>query len=99
MVQRFFDNMNIIDVHDHHRQGSLAMESSWKTKTGYSRHRLFTTVLAMAFTDCYVAYKYHMKVNNLGENKTYRNFLGNLANQLVFNRCYNVMPQLRNRPQ
>lgn len=64
MVEKFYEYFNTIDVHDHLRQGSLAMEESWATK--YWRHRLFTTILGMIFTNNFLIYKYLelQKTNN-----------------------------------
>ncbi len=39
VVKDYFDNANAIDVHNHYRQGALAMEQAWSTKTWW--HRLF----------------------------------------------------------
>jgi hypothetical protein len=48
--EELFDGSNVIDVHDHYRQGTLHMEGAWHTKTWW--HRIFCTMLGVTITDC-----------------------------------------------
>jgi hypothetical protein len=57
VVEEYFAGFSAVDIHDHYRQGSLAMEEGWTTRTWW--HRLFTSVFGMIVTDSYLAYKYH----------------------------------------
>ena len=56
MVEFGFDVYSTIDVHDHFRQGSLRMESGWKTQKWW--HRVFASMLGMIATDSYLAYRH-----------------------------------------
>ena len=56
MVSAFFDNFHWIDVHDHLRQGVLALEQHWLTKNWVMR--LFATILGVIATDCFYASKF-----------------------------------------
>ena len=46
MSELLFEHFNAIDVHDHLRQGSLAMEREWCTHSRW--HRMFGTILGSA---------------------------------------------------
>ena len=82
MVEEFYSCFGIIDVHDHLRQGSLAMEREWYTHKWW--HRVFTTILGICLIDSYLAYKFDMEAvhNSPDDLKTY---LGKLAYQLIHN--------------
>ena len=82
VIKQFFDIFGNIDQHDHLRQGSLRMEEVWKTLTWW--HRIFATMLAVIFTDCWLAYKYNEARHNR-EVKKFEDFLAKLAYQLIFN--------------
>jgi hypothetical protein len=84
VVEMFYSCFSNIDVHDHYRQGSLAFERTWSTRTWW--HRLFMTIFGMICTDAYFAYRLEWKNRNYGdmtEMLTYREFLYRLAYQLI----------------
>lgn len=55
VFELLFENCSLVDIHDHYRQGTLGLERRWKTNAwGF---RLFCTVLGIAYTDCYLAYR------------------------------------------
>ncbi|OWY95099.1 hypothetical protein PHMEG_00034987, partial [Phytophthora megakarya] len=56
MMELFFSKFSTIDIHDHYRQGSLAIEREWITRNW--THRLFSTILGMVVVDAYLAYRY-----------------------------------------
>ena len=73
-----------IDVHNYYRQGGLALERHIKTHQW--SFRLFTTVLGMIETDCYLAYSQFLPtVSARKEFKTHRNFTDQLAHSLMHN--------------
>ena len=92
MIQEFFDCFSNIDVHNHYRQGSLAMEKSWKTHKWY--HRIFTTVFGMCVVDAFYAWKYecHKKME-------FTEFTSTLAHELVHNLFLNNQVDLRRRAE
>ena len=56
MVELFYKSFSAIDVHDHLRQGSLAMKRKWRMHKWW--HRIFATVFGMTTVDAYLAYRY-----------------------------------------
>lgn len=83
-VEMFYSCFSNIDVHDHYRQGSLAFERTWSTKTWW--HRLFMTLFGMICTDAYFAYRLEWTNRNYGDRTgilTYKEFLYRLAYQLI----------------
>jgi hypothetical protein len=54
-IEMFISCFSNIDVHDHYRQGSLALEKNWNTKTWW--HRLCATLFGMVCTDAFLAYR------------------------------------------
>ncbi|OWZ04411.1 hypothetical protein PHMEG_00023695 [Phytophthora megakarya] len=80
MMELFFSKFSTIDIHDHYRQGSLAIEREWITRNW--THRLFSTILGMVVVDAYLAYRYDTE--NAG-NVDFNDFASQLAHQLIFN--------------
>jgi hypothetical protein len=60
MVELFYKCFSKIDVHDHLRQGSLAIEKEWLTHKWW--HRILATIFGMCVVDAYLAYSYEMKM-------------------------------------
>ncbi|KAF4134549.1 hypothetical protein GN958_ATG02541 [Phytophthora infestans] len=85
MVERFFSKFSSIDVHDHLRQGSLAIEREWITRS--SMYRVFATLLVMDVTDSYLAYRYEIAENCLHDETIldFSDFVSQLSHQLIFN--------------
>lgn len=84
MIEVFYEAFNTIDVHDHLRQGSLAMEKSWQTKTWW--HRVLCTVIAMCVVDAYRMYEYehsHLEHTKHTDALTFHRFCCKLAYHLV----------------
>jgi hypothetical protein len=86
LVHDLFEHFSTIDHHDHLRQGNLQMEIFWKTKVWW--RRLFTTLLAMVLTDCYLAYSYEFKLFYQSEDNlmSMHTFMGKMAHLLIFNK-------------
>jgi hypothetical protein len=59
MINQFFSCFSAIDIHDHFRQGTLALHEHWKTMKWW--HRVFSTILGIIVTDSYLLYKYEYK--------------------------------------
>lgn len=59
VVSRYFDDSNIIDVHNQSRQGDLKLEEYWQTQDPW--FRLFTTVLGMTVTDAWKLFLWSLK--------------------------------------
>ena len=54
----YFEAANLIDVHNHLRQGVLRLEMLWKTPNPW--FRLITTIIGITVVDCFLATKYHV---------------------------------------
>jgi len=86
VVQLLFDNFSAVDVHNHSRQGTLALERSWKTNAWW--HRVFVTVLGVIYTDCFLAYKLDCSRSGIldaDESLSYPDFLEILAKEMISN--------------
>lgn len=85
-IEMFFSCFSNIDVHDHYRQGSLALERNWGTKTWW--HRLLATLFGMVCTDAFLAYRLETRNRQMGGEVgliCYKDFLHRLAYQLIHN--------------
>ena len=80
LAEQYFDAANAIDVHNHYRQGSLALESTWLTQIWW--HRSFATLLGMTVTDAFLAACYFYPGR---ESKNFSTFVDCLCSQLVTN--------------
>lgn len=82
-----------INLNDRFRQGYLKIEESWPTKRAWVRS--FTTIFGIICTDSYLAYR-HDKENEIDDSQgkllTYKEFLGQLAYQLIFNDLFRAVP-------
>jgi len=85
VVEELFRCFSVIDVHDHYRQGTLALERHWKTHNWW--HRLFCTVAGVVYTDCFFAYRHDFLSSGADTNAMmeYEEFLGTLASSMIFN--------------
>ena len=94
-IEMFFSYFSNIDVHDHYRQGSLAMEKNWNTQTWW--HRLLGTLFGMICTDAFLGYRLEFRNRQMGEVGilSYKDFLHRLAYQLIHNN--GIRPRLRSR--
>lgn len=84
MIEIFYDAFNTIDVHDHLRQGSLAMEKSWHTKCWW--HRVLCTVIAMCVVDAFRIYSYehdNLQHTNTSECLTFHRFSSKIAHRMI----------------
>ena len=78
LVRTYFDTANASDVHNHLRQGSLAVEKSWVTQTWW--HRIVGTVLGICEVDAYCAYK---ALHPKGQDVDHRDFVLALTDKLL----------------
>lgn len=88
IVENVFKCFSVIDVHDHLRQGSLAMEKSWVTQKW--SHRIFATLLGMTVVDAFLLYTYEYKCDTHTNRKEleFREFLQKLVFEMVNNIYY-----------
>ncbi len=96
IAEIYYSYYNAVDVHDHLRQGSLSMETTWKTRKWV--HRIFATVFGMIITDCYLAYAYENKIfSDKNDNiaSCFYKFVDKLANQLIKNTIESNQVSLR----
>jgi len=85
-VELFFSHFSVIDVHDHLRQGSLAIENFWYTHKWW--HRVFGTILGIIITNAFYCYRYEYQLRNHGDDTgsiDFATFLAKLAHGLIFN--------------
>ena len=80
LVYDYFQAAKAIDVHNHLRQGSLALEQVWQTQCWW--HRTFATLLGMTATDAFRAYQYFYRPS---PETTLKKFVSKLAVQLATN--------------
>lgn len=64
IFENFFDAAPAIDVHNHLRQGNLALEQALKTDEWHIR--VATTLIGMTVVDAWLAYRYFSPVQNHG---------------------------------
>ena len=87
LIQKHFQVLNTIDIHNQLRQQNLGLEQKWITRNG--NFRLLTSIIGFNVTDCYQLSKFHNLLGPLkysGPNQepaTISNFSGVLANQLI----------------
>lgn len=85
IIADLYDNLNIVDIHDHYRQGVLEPERRWKTKTWWKR--LLATMFGIHVTDAYLSYRYEFasKVLDNREQLCFCSFAEKLAQDLCCN--------------
>jgi hypothetical protein len=83
MFSDYFGGAQAIDVHNHRRQGSLALEA---IKTHSWRARMFSTVLGMCVIDAFLAFS-EFEPDNAGLNQS--DFVMDLAESLIGNNFVN----------
>ena len=80
LVEEYFDSASKIDVHNHLRQGSLALEEAWGTRKWH--HHVFATILGMVEVDAFLLYSaLHLD----GKSMEHRTFTEKLALSLITN--------------
>ena len=89
LVEEMFSAFSKIDIHDHLRQGSLALERSWVTRKWY--HRLFTTIFGICVVDAYYAFKFEHPDDDMN----FTDFWGTLTLQLINNDFLGEAMQMR----
>ena len=85
VVEEYFDAAKVIDVHNHMRQGGLALEEAWATKSW--EHRLASTLIGMIETDAFLAMKHFQPHCN---DIDHADFTEELAFQLLTNDFDNI---------
>ena len=97
IVEKFFELFSSIDVHDHYRQGSLAIEREWITHTWW--HRTFGTIFGICVVDAYLAYRYESDKDVLASTDVvdFTTFMDLLAHQLIHNIYVPYSATLRRR--
>ncbi|CAB9527834.1 unknown protein [Seminavis robusta] len=56
VLSEYFNDSNVIDTHNHVRQGELKLEKRWVTHDGW--FRIATTIIGMTITDCWKLIKH-----------------------------------------
>jgi len=93
VVKDYFDAFPVIDIHDHHRQGTLGIERRWQTETWW--RRLFGTMWGIMIVNAYLAYRFEYKAHHYGSLdgcRTLTDFTGRLAQKLIFNMYLPAQP-------
>lgn len=95
MVELLYSAFSTVDVHDHYRQGSLAIELEWYTH--HWTHRLLGTIFGMCVVDSFLAYKFELGEALTGDMETvdFNTFIHKLAYQMIFNIFLEGPVQLR----
>ena len=87
MVSMYHAGAPAIDVHNHIRQGGLALEEAWRTERWH--HRVFACIFGIIETNAFLAR------NFLGcgdAAQTHSDFTMKLAEQLIFNKWFGKAP-------
>jgi hypothetical protein len=56
LIRQYFHSANLINIHNQYRQGLLAIERTWKTKSRLIR--LFQSVMGITLVNGYFAFKF-----------------------------------------
>jgi hypothetical protein len=95
IVELYFSGAPAVDVHNHYRQGGLALEQSVQTRSWWMR--VFCTILGIIETDTYAAY---IRFHRGGPELTHEEFTTQLAVCLRDNNLGGARArELRTRPQ
>ena len=86
LVSQYFSAVCKIDVHNHLRQGLLAIEEAWVTQIWW--HRLAATFFGITVTDALLAYNYEHSNSPM----TIREFANDLAS-LIFDHFDGHVPE------
>jgi hypothetical protein len=77
LIEKYFACSSAVDIHNHNRQGSIALEDLDTKKWWW---RLSLTILGMIVTDCFLAYRASFPRATV----SLSDFVVKLANQLIF---------------
>jgi len=58
VIGQYFQNCNVVDMHNQSWQFELKLEKHWVTQSGY--FRFLTTMLGIVITDAWKAYRHHL---------------------------------------
>ena len=83
----YFAAANLVDVHNHLRQGVLRLEMLWRTPNPW--FRLITTIIGMSVVDCFLATKFHLGRNQIPVSSGIEHFADCMAWDLVHNQFSN----------
>jgi hypothetical protein len=75
---------NLVDVHNEIRQHFLALEEKWVTTDCW--FRVFTSLVGITLTDCFLAYKLELHDDHEDKNITMKEFADMAAHQMVSNK-------------
>jgi len=76
-VSQYFRDADLIDTHNHARQGLLSLEEHWVVGSGW--FRIATTVIGMTVTDCWKAVRFMSHKKEKIHNITIKEFADHLA--------------------
>ena len=83
----YFRVANLIDMHNHPRQGVLRLEMLWRTPNPW--FRLITTIIGITVVDCYLATRYHLGGKQFPVSKGIEGFADCMAWDLAHNEFNN----------
>lgn len=94
IVEDYYDGSPAVDIHNHMRQGGLALEESWGTHRW--QHRMYACIFGIIECNAYLAFKYF---NGDKEDLTHQNFTEALALQLLNYNHSHTLPENQSTPQ
>jgi hypothetical protein len=98
LVKQYFDAANAIDVHNHYRQGTIALERAVRTQCWW--FRLFTTMLGVAITNAFLVFRhFHPNHRFVVCDTSMTSFVAQLAQELVTNTCFSASPMVLRHAQ
>lgn len=83
IISNYFGHSNILDAHNHARQGELQLEKRWVTKNGW--FRLATTYIGITITDAWKLYKH-----GVADQKQKETTIVEFADRLAADCCRNT---------
>jgi hypothetical protein len=83
LISRYYLHSNLVDRHNHLRQGELALEKKWHTEDPW--FRLFCTLVGMSVINALLAARAEVAETSVFKNMSTRDFSRCLAEALVMN--------------
>lgn len=84
IIAKYFQNSNVVDVHNQCRQFELALEKHWITKDCW--FRLITTLFGICVVDCWQGYRHHLaRGHHRHREISLEDFIDMMANDMLNN--------------
>lgn len=98
VIEEFFECFSAVDIHDHYRQGTIALEKHFKTYSWC--HRIMATILGAIYADCFFAFRMDSAATHgekVDEHVDFMDFLERLCKSMIKNDLDNTKMSIRKR--